>query len=44
MDLTFSSEDEWDNELPLAQRIALKAGKPLQAAPTRLSSDSGILI
>jgi hypothetical protein len=36
MDLTFSSEDEWENELPLAQRIAMKMGQALPVHPTSL--------
>jgi hypothetical protein len=36
MDLTFSSEDEWENELPLAQRIAMKMGQTIPFQPTSL--------
>jgi hypothetical protein len=36
MDLTFSSEDEWENELPLAQRVAMKMGQTIPVQPTSL--------
>ena len=44
MDLTFSSEDELDNEMPFAQRVALKAGRPLPAARPASFSDSGLVL